>query len=234
MRLENIDFLKAQIPDNSIDCIITDPPYGVEFKGGGYDDSYKNVSNLCDKWLKRCYDVLKEHSHIYIFIPTLEVDMWVSSVKKYFNLYNLIATKVYNTNSVFDDRYNYQLQLVIYASKGTPRKFNKIDWIKRSESWLKDKRNKDSNLFTYNYPSFLNEFANTKANKYVKRYHPNQKNHNLIQKFIEISTNEEEIVLDPFMGSGLTLIASINSRRYFMGFETNRKHFLNIFKRLDK
>jgi DNA modification methylase len=59
--------------------------------------------------------------------------------------------------------------------------------------------------------------------------HNSEKNIKLLKFFIEISTNKGDIVLDPFMGSGSTGIASKISERNFIGIEVNKKIF-NIVK----
>ena len=83
----NMDCLEGmkKLEDNSVDCIITDVPYGVNFKNDFYDDSKGYVFSTYEQWIKEYARLLKKGSHCYIFIPTLEVDKWVSMVKKYLN-----------------------------------------------------------------------------------------------------------------------------------------------------
>jgi len=84
--------LLQNIEDNSIDLIIIDPPYGVNFAGNKkYNDSKEYVFNNYENWLMEMYRVLKEKSHIYIFIPTLEADKWIKKVKEIFTFNNLLA-----------------------------------------------------------------------------------------------------------------------------------------------
>lgn len=208
--------------DRKFPCIITDPPYGVDFNNKIYNDTLN--PDKIDLWMKLMEDSLEESGHIYIFVPSKEIDIWTSIFKKYFDFKNIIATKSYNTNKVFKNRFNDSLQLILFGSKkhSKDKPLNKVDWIERSKSWLKDKRCKDSyQLYTYNYPSYLEEFANTKSNAYVKRYHPNQKNEELISKFIELSTKENEVVFDPFGGSFSTAEAAKMVNRGFICLEKN-------------
>ena len=61
-----------------------------------------------------------------------------------------------------------------------------------------------------------------------------QKPVELIQKFIELSTNEGDLVLDCFMGSGTTAVASIKSHRNYIGWEINKENYEESQKRLEQ
>ena len=139
----------------------------------------------------------------------------------FFKFNNLIGTQVYQTNisSNIKNNFTFDLQLIIYASKGIPRKFNDVDWIPTSKSWLKDKRNPEPRLYTYQYPSYIDhriERANTKPNKQYKRFHPNEKNPYLIRHWIEMSSEPDDILLDPFCGSASTAVAAWQTNRKFI------------------
>lgn len=64
------------------------------------------------------------------------------------------------------------------------------------------------------------------------RFHPTQKPLNLITRIILTSSNDEDIVLDPFMGSGTTAIASKKHNRYYIGFKNNEDYYNKLLKRL--
>ena len=163
--------------DNSIDLILTDVPYWVDFKWN-YDDTKEYVFSNHKKWLSEMYRVLKNWNHCYIFIPTLEIDKWVSSAKEvWFNLKNILTTKTYTTNRYLKDNYKFDSQFILYLSKWKKsRRLNQVDWIKTSESWFNDKRNTNPKEYTYSYPSFIREiFWNQKPNKKVKNIHWNEK-----------------------------------------------------------
>ena len=96
---------------------------------------------------------------------------------------------------------------------------NKVDFIKTSDSWLNDKRNNKKQEFTYSYPNFWDfTFANEKAST-KKLLHPNQKNVKLLEILIQLSTQKGDTVLDPFVGSGTTALASIQTNRNFLACE---------------
>ena len=210
-----------KIKDNSIDCIITDPPYGVGFENNIYNDKKEYVFNLYEDWLKEMYRIIKNESHIYIFIPTKEIDKWILTVKNVgFNFKNIITTRCKNCNYL-KNNFKYDTQFIIFATKGKGKEFNKIDIQKTSEAWLKDKRNKNKKEYSYDYSSLMYEFST----KLTKLSHPNEKAVEFINKLILLSTNENELILDPFMGSGSTIKSCIETKRNYIGIELNKEVF---------
>jgi site-specific DNA-methyltransferase (adenine-specific) len=224
-----------QLDNDSVDLVLTDVPYGVDFKNDFFDDSKEYVFTHYEQWISEMHRVLKEGSHCYIFIPTLEVDKWVYMVKKYFTFKNIITARIYTTGNYLKNNFSYNSQFVIYCSKGKAKPFNKVDAIKTSQAWLKDKRNKNPKPYTYNYPSFMPDyfFSNVKGNcKHA--VHPNQKNVDFQKFLIELSTNENDTVLDPFMGSGSCGEASILCNRNFIGIEQDEEYYNYVLTHLNE
>jgi site-specific DNA-methyltransferase (adenine-specific) len=212
------------IDDQSIDLIITDPPYGVGFSKG-FDDSLSHVTSHIAAWFQAMSRILKDGSHIYIFIPTVEVGLWVTEANKYFTLKNILSARTYTSGTYLKDNYYFNNQLVLFLHKGKGKKFKEYDIIPTSEAWFKDKRNKNPKPYTYAYPAFLPDklYANTRGSK--KKRHPAEKNPELIKFFIGVSSNPGDVVLDPFMGGGSTGIACAALNREFIGIELNPKYY---------
>lgn len=224
--MDCIDGMKL-LEDNSVDLIITDPPYGVGFSKG-FNDSKEHIYNNAEKWLREMYRVLKESSHCYIFIPIKEAGLWITLISEIFTLYNILSTRTYTQNMYLKNNFSFNNQLVVYCSKGTAKRLNKVDFVKTSESWFKDKRNKNPHEYTYQYPAFLDMFSNekttSKSNNKSGR-HPCSKNVDFIEKLVLLSSNENDIVLEPFVGGGSTCIAALNTNRRFIGFELSEEYY---------
>ncbi len=233
--LFNKDFLDNNLNNNSIDLIITDPPFGVDLKNKDqFDDSKNYVFNNIGSWISEIKRVLKENSHCYIYVPVTEVDKWVFNVKKLLRYNNILVSPNFSKERYLKNNFCFDFQLIIYASNGKAKNFNKIDWIKTSQSWLKDKRNKNPYPFTYKYPAFLKDYrANVKSNKQRKLFHVCEKNTLLIEKLILLSSNENDIILDPFTGSGSTLVSAKNLNRGFIGYENNYRTYLIAKNRIE-
>ena len=90
-------------------------------------------------------------------------------------------------------------------------------------------------FYTRQYPSYIPENfrANVKPNAQIKLMHPCQKNEELIEKFILLSSQEGDLVFDPFCGSGTTLAVAKRLKRKYFGCEQKKKWFKIAQKRID-
>lgn len=232
-KLHNTDCLEimTKIPDNSIDCIVTDPPYGVNFKNDFYDDSKAFVERQSVLWLDSMHSILKNNAHCFVFTGTKSLTLWLNNIEKSeFQFNNIVNVPAYCNGQHLKNNFYFRTDHILYLSKANAKKFNKVDMIPTSKYWLNDKRNPNPKPFTYSYPNFLpNFFSNVTQN----RIHPNQKNIKLLEFFISLSTNEGDVVLDPFMGSGSTGVAAQNLSRDFVGVELDKECFDMTKKRLN-
>lgn len=216
--------------NKKVDCIITDPPYGVNFKNEIYNDSVDFVKKESSKWLDMMYQVLNDNSHCYIYTGTKSLCFWLNNIEKSpFIFKNIVHARAFCNGQYLKDNFYFRADHIIYLSKGKAKRFNAVNYIKTSEAWLKDNRNKNKKEYTFSYPNFITDmFSNTKQT----RLHPNEKNVDLLSFFVELSTDKGQIVLDPFMGSGSTGAACDKTCRDFIGVEINPKVFKIAKKRL--
>ena len=234
---ECVNVMQKYIEDNSIDLIITDPPYGVGFKTDLYDDSLETVINEMPIWYKEWYRILKEDSYLYLFVGVKTLHIWIQKgIDAGFTFKNVLATRSFNNGSVTPkNNFGFQFQPVLVFSKGKGKDFNDVDFIPTSEEWYNDKRNEDPKPFTYAYPNWIKtEWCFATAKRSTDNLHPNEKNVDLIKFLIEISSNENDVVLDNFMGCGSTGVASMLSNRYFIGIEIDKEFCDFSKKRLRK
>lgn len=235
MKLFNGDWKKiAQlIEDNSIDSVITDPPWGCDFSNEIYDDNRKIIENEVLIWLKLIFRKLKNNSHCFIYVGVKTLNLWIDSgIKAGFEYKNILAAKIYDGyNYAGANNFKFNFQPIIYFSKGNPKHFNRVNFFPTSKSWFNDKRNKNPQKYSYSYSSFIDKevcFSNVKTNKILKHIHNSEKNVKLLQFLIEISTKPGENVLDPFMGSGTTGLACKKTNRNFIGIELNEQIFETV------
>lgn len=210
--LQNIncfDLFKS-IPDDSIDLIITDPPYGVNLKGIGefgdtwnthWDDTKKSLDLMLPELFKEFKRILKNGSHFYIFMPFITCDSFMDTAEQYLSIQKLplIWNKVNRASCLNPfSLYAANYEMVLYGWKDVAKKFSKPG---------------DCVL---TFPSINSQ-----------KIHPTQKPVELIEYFINQSSIPGELVLDPFAGSGTTAVACINSGRKFVGSELE-KDFWNV------
>ncbi len=229
-----LKYLK-EVPDKTVSMILIDPPYGVNFKNDFYNDNADFVKNESIKWLQELFRVLQDGSHCYIFTGTKSLNLWLTNIEKSgFEFKNIINVPAYCNGQYLKNNFYYRTEHILFLSKGKARDLNKVDFIKTSDAWLKDKRNTKKQEYTYSYPNFwdfifVNEKASTK-----KLLHPNQKNVKLLEILIKLSTNENDTVLDCFAGSGSTLLAAKNTNRIFMGCEKDEGYVKIANERIKK
>lgn len=210
-----LDILKS-IPDESIDLIVTDPPYKV-ISGGNKSEKWQNRygSSVLTKndgkifdfnntdfkdWLPQIYRVLKQGSHFYCMTNVLNMRELLNECHKVgFELHNIL---VWEKNTATANRwYMKNCEFTLFLKKGKAK--------------------------TINNPSSkqVHKFDNIVGTK----LHPTQKPVELMELYISNSSNEGDLVLDPFMGSGTTGVACKKLNRSFIGIELDEKYF-NIAK----
>ena len=215
------DFLQ-EVKSNSIDLILTDPPYiisketgfksvvkgvkrfGVSMDFGEWDKNQSNLLPLIEEF----YRVLKKGGTCIIFY-----DIWKISILKNFldknNFKQLRLIEWIKDNPVpLNSQINYLTnakEIAISAVKGSNPVFNS---------------SYDNGL--YQYPIYHSK----------DRFHPTQKPLKLFEDLIKKHTNQQDTVLDCFLGSGTTAIASLNLNRNFIGCELNQTYYNKILNRI--
>lgn len=233
------------IPDNFADLMIVDPPYNLTKNFGKSTFKQMNFSeykNWLDKWLSKVVRILKPNASLYICSD------WQSSIViplvagKYFKLRNRISWERDKGRAAADnwknclediwyytksDEYIFNLEAVkmqrtVLApyrdNKGTPK-----DW--QEENGKKIRFTAPSNIWTDITIPFWSMAENTE--------HPTQKPEKLIAKLILASSNEGDMVFDPFVGSGTTAVAAKKLGRRYLGIERERKYVALALKRLE-
>jgi site-specific DNA-methyltransferase (adenine-specific) len=202
------------LPDSSIDCIITDPPYGIHYQSRSHSLPLDRIANddegaydLLDKALATARHKLKDNSHIYVFTSWQAFAPMAEVVKRYFNLKNaLIWVKNNRTRGDLKGNYGYQYEMILYAHKG--------------RRYLSGKR--DANILY---------FDKVPSNH---MQHPTEKPVKLLEYLITKSTDERETVLDMFMGVGTTCVAAQRTNRHYIGIEMEPAWFAVASQRLEK
>ena len=218
MKLYNEDCLIAMdrmIEDGiKVDAIITDPPYGMSFQSNRRVvkekfDKIKNDSNLIwlEDFLIKSDKILNNNSSLYIFCSWHNVDKFKQSIEKYFKIKNIIVW-VKNNHGSGDLKASYapKHEFIIYAHKG--------------RSLFREKRLSD-----------VMEFPKISSSKLL---HPTEKNVDMLEIFVKNNTDETQIILDPFMGSGSTGVACKQTNRDFIGIEIDETYFNIAEERINK
>ena len=235
------------IPDKCVDLVIVDPPYNLtkvfsrqQFK----QMECKEYQKWLDKWLKHVARILKDDGSIYI-CSDWKTSLAIPQVaQKYFILQNRISWErekgrgaLNNWKNCLEDiwfftkseKYTFNLDNVkilrpVIApyrdTKGKPK-----DW-QENEEGNKYRLTHPSNVWTDISIPFWSMPENTP--------HPTQKPEKLIAKLILASSNEQDLVFDPFLGSGTTAVTAKKLNRKYLGIEREKEYVAYSEYRLEK
>ena len=212
--------LMKDIPDKSIDLILTDVPYGISkdsnFKTMGrsgldFGEWDKNVNHFA--WLNEIPRILKKDGSVIIFESWKEI----GEVAKYCESLGLVIKDIIRWEKANpmprnrDRRYVSDIEFAVWlTNKNAKWTFNRF-----SE--------------TYERPLLKSAIPNGK-----KRVHPTQKPVEILEKLLLLHTNKDDVILDCFMGSGSTGVACINTNRNFIGIELDENYFNIAKERIEK
>lgn len=223
-----------QIPDKSIDMILTDLPYGVT------DCDWDNIIPFDLLW-EQYNRVIKDNGAIVLFSVQPFTTKLIQSNLKMFkycwywkkNNKTGFTFAKYQPMRCIEDICVFYKQAPTYNPQGI-RKLEKaiIKATDKGNTLYQIKTKKKYSVQEYtNYPVHLLQFDNEAASN-KNRLHPTQKPIALCEYLIKTYTNEGDVVLDSCAGSGTTLLAAKRNGRQYIGFETNEKYYNTAIKRL--
>ena len=223
---------------DSVDCIITDPPYflsngGITCKNGAMvsvdkgdwdiQKDHENILNFNLKWIKESYRILKPGG-----------TLWVSGT--YHNIFTL--------GFIFDKVKDFKiLNNITWVKNAPPPNLSCRFFTHSTETllWIR-KGTKTKHTFNYQLMKKINNnkqmkdvwvFGRPKKKEKLFGSHPTQKPEELIERLVLSSTNENDLILDMFCGSGTTGVISIRHKRKFIGIESENDYYVISKKRLN-
>ncbi|NRG30717.1 DNA-methyltransferase [Niallia circulans] len=206
------------LPDNSVDLILTDPPYNVSMKSNFHTMGRKGVDfGEWDKefdqesWLEIACDKVRKGGSAVVFNDYKNIGTMTEILtKRGFVVKEMLIWRKSNPMPRNRDRlYVTSIEVALWAVKG--------------KGWVFNRQRE-----TYENAIFESPIVN-----HTKRLHPTQKPQEIIEELLRIHSNENDIVLDCFMGSGTTAVAAVRTNRKFIGFETEPSYVEIANKRLD-
>jgi site-specific DNA-methyltransferase (adenine-specific) len=232
----------ASLSENSIDMIFADPPYflsngGISCKAGkivsvnkadwdksgGFDKDFEFTYN----WIKSCKRILKENGTIWISGTMHNIYQIGYSLQKLnFKILNEIIWYKPNSPPNLTHKYfTHSHETIIWArkNKSKPHFFN----------YFEMKNIEDKNSFIGKQMKSVWNIHSTPKEEKILGKHPTQKPLELLRRIILSSTKENEIVLDPFNGSGTTgFMAKMLNRRY-IGIDKEEEYLKITVKRIN-
>lgn len=211
-----VEGMAERVETDSVDCVITDPPYGIDFqsnhrnKSPQFDtienDGLEDALDLFRGTAAELARVLRDGGHAYVF-TRWDVQHHFSSIlaDNGLTVHNTLVWEKDNWGmGDLVGNYANQHESILYASTETPDP-------------LRGKR-----------PTTILEHSRVHEADYD---HPTQKPVSLITDLITNSTDKGDRVLDPFLGSGTTAVAAIQNDRDYLGFELDADNYKPIIQR---
>jgi site-specific DNA-methyltransferase (adenine-specific) len=227
--------LLKQIPSSSVDLIIVDPPYNLSknYHGNKFSKTtpfeYKQYTS---KWLLECKRIMKDNATIYVCCD------WESSLvigELMFELFHVQNRITWQREKGRGSLYNWKngMEDIWFGTKSTNYIFN-VDKVMcrrhviapyKVDGKPKDWEYADNGKYRNTFPSnFWDDISVPYWSMSENTEHPTQKPEKLVAKLILASSNESDIVFDPFLGSGTTSVVAKKLNRRYIGIEQNKRY----------
>lgn len=241
-KIYNIDCLDGlkELSDECIDLTVTSPPYDDLRKYKGYSFDFENIA-------KELYRVTKQGGVVVWVVgdATIKGSETGTSFKQAlyfkkigFNLHDTMIYKKNNPTPQRSNRYQSSFEYMFILSKGKPKTFNPI---MEEKMYMENRKNKqynkkeDGSQIIHKYKATSTKKVKLNIWQYsVGLYHSSHDKiafkhpaifpEKLAEDHIISWSNEGDIVLDPFMGSGTTAKMALKNNRNFIGFEIAKEY----------
>lgn len=232
------------LPEKFVDLLIVDPPYNIDKNFGG--NKFKKTSDelyaeYTESWIKLVLPLLKDDATIYVCCDWKSSTVIASVLKKYFHIQNRITWQREKGRGALTNWKN-GMEDIWFATMSNEYTFN-VEDVKirkkvvapyRVDGKPKDWIESENGNFRNTYPSnFWDDISIPYWSMPENTAHPTQKPEKLLAKLILASSNEGDIVLDPFLGSGSTSVTAKKLNRHFIGIEQNPQYCIWAEKRLE-
>jgi len=233
-----IDGMKT-IPDGKIDLVVTDPPFAINFKAkkanynrtssrvlSGYNEITKeNYYEFTLNWMSQCFRILKESGGMYVFSGWNNLADILNAIEEIgFITVNHIIWK-YQFGVVTNRKFVTSHYHCLYICKNDKkRKFFPY------ERFGKEEKNNQGRSLHYKDKEDVWEIKREYWTGDEKT--PTKLPAEIIKKILQYSSEEGDLVFDPFLGSGQTAVVSKLLKRNYIGFEIVKEYFDFISKRL--
>ena len=215
-----------EIPNESVDMIFADPPFNMKKEYGILtNDNRDDYFEWCDQWISECFRILKSTGSFYHMNLTRNLDNLMPIMKKYGIFQNLIIWRNVSSWGI-KNRFYPKYQPIMFYSKTDNFKFNTYTQREQPfKRWGKMTGKMQGQMgdiwldipfvwagSIHHKEAIIKPGTNSKV-------HPAQMPVGLVKRCIEFSTDKDDLVCDPFLGSGTTLEACRKTDRNCIGFE---------------
>jgi site-specific DNA-methyltransferase (adenine-specific) len=238
IRIYNDNFLKiASIEENSIDLVVTSPPYNVDVQYKNYSDDipYDEYLIFTKKWLAKCYSLVKDDGRMCLNIPLdknkggqQSVCADITTIAKEVG-WKYHATIIWNEQNI-----SRRTAWGSWLSASAPFVIAPVEVIVvlYKRRWKKTSGSRKSDITREEFLEWTNAVWNFSGESKNKIGHPSPYPVELPKRCIKLFSFVGDVILDPFLGSGTTLIACLLTGRKGIGIEIDKNYCELAVKRL--
>ncbi|GER92540.1 DNA methyltransferase [hot springs metagenome] len=234
----NADIIKTNsIKQDSVDLIVTSPPYNVEIKYNSHDDtmSYEDYLLFTRQWLSRCYKFLKDDGRFCLNIPLDKNKGGQQSVcADITTIAKQVGFKYHSTIIWNEQNISRRTAWGSWLSATAPYVIAPVEVIVvlYKKEWKKKSGSKKSDITKKEFMDWTNGVWNFSGESKKRVGHPAPFPVELPRRCIKLFSFVGDTVLDPFLGSGSTLIACLQTGRKGIGIDIDKKYCELAKKRL--
>lgn len=240
LKIINDDVITTKrVSKDSVDLIVTSPPYNVDIKYNNHDDqiSYKDYLKFSEKWLGRCFEWLKDEGRLCLNIPldknkggqqSVGADLTTIAKKIGFKYHSTI---IWNEGNI-----SRRTAWGSWMRASAPFVIAPVELIVvlYKENWKKTSGSKISDVTRDEFLEWTNGLWSFNGESKKRIGHPAPFPIELARRCIKLFSFVDDVVLDPFLGSGSTMIAASLNNRMGMGIDVDTKYCQLAKERLMK
>lgn len=225
------------VEDNSVDLVITSPPYNVDIQYNSHKDdvSYMDYLEFSKKWMARCFEWLKEDGRLCLNVPldknkggqqSVGADLTTIAKEAGFHYHSTI---VWNEGNI-----SRRTAWGSWKSASAPYVIAPVELIVvlYKDKWKKTSGSKISDIERDEFMDWTNGLWTFNGESKKRIGHPAPFPIELPRRCIKLFSYVDDIVLDPFSGSGTTVVAAVNNNRRGIGIDVDRKYCELACKRI--
>jgi site-specific DNA-methyltransferase (adenine-specific) len=218
-----------ELPECSVDLIIADPPYNLGKDYGNNRDlkAWHEYEEFTEQWLVQANRILKPTGSIYVFMGVRFISTLFRMMEEGCKLiFNGWITWHYTQGMGRKVGFSPRHEDILYFTKSDRFTFN-LDDVRIPQKYFRERNNMSGAN-----PGDVWQFSHVHYCSAEREQHPTQKPEALMERIIRASSNEDDLVLDPFAGSGTTCRVADIFRRRWIGIELNPEYIAMCERRL--
>jgi site-specific DNA-methyltransferase (adenine-specific) len=228
-----LDVMKSDVPSNSVDLVFVDPPYNIGKRFSEFHDrwpSEESYAKWAYQWLDECVRVLKKHGTLYVMTSTQAMPYFDIYMRNRMTILSRIIWHYDSSGVQAKNHFGSMYEPILHCAKNPQSyTFNASDIKIRAKTGAQRKlidyrKTTPAQYNTDKVPGNVWYFPRVRYRMDEYEEHPSQKPESLLERIIRASSNEGDLVLDPFAGTFTTAAVARNLKRRSISVESQDKY----------